>query len=237
MSDSKTAVSRQESIFVDDSGQSWSDTPKRVSRSKLAMVGLGVTGTLAVGLSVVTFSFVSPALRRICLPFVPATENQIRNVLKLCSKDLQQTVANTANKKKLPSCSLVDLGSGDGRIVFAAARDGYQATGYELNLWLVIYSKIYARFANLSSQTHFERKDLWKADLKQFNNVVIFGVADMMNELSEKLEHDMNDNTRVIACRFEVPRWKPVAEIQDGIDSAWLYTRESFSKVNSETSI
>ena len=40
---------------------------------------------------------------------------------------------------------LIDLGSGDGRIVFAAARCGYFTTGYEQNLWLVFYSKLYSR--------------------------------------------------------------------------------------------
>ena len=189
-------------------------------RSKVALTGLAVTGGLAIGVSLVTFSFVSPALRRICLPFVPATENQIKNVLKLCSKKRQGGGGTT----------LVDLGSGDGRIVFAAARDGYQATGYELNPWLVLYSKVSARFHNLSRRASFQRQDLWKVNYGQFDNVVIFGVADMMDELSVKLEEDMNDGCRVVACRFEIPRWKPIEEIQDGVDSAWLYTRDSFQE-------
>lgn len=203
---------------------------EHVPRSRLAIAGLAVTGTLAVGVSVVAFSFVSPALRRICLPFVPATDNQIRNVLKLCSKETGVGNVSSGVSSKQKPCSLVDLGSGDGRIVFEAAKHGYQATGYELNPWLVLYSKLRARFTNLPNRVHFDRRDLWKADLKPFDNIVIFGVADMMNELSEKLEREMNDKTRVVACRFEVPRWKPVEVIEDGVDSAWLYTRESFQK-------
>ena len=105
-------------IFASEPQHQTNETVKK-SGSNLALVGLAITGGLAVGVSLVTFSFVSPALRRICLPFVPATDNQIKNVLKLC------------NKKQLGGGSgttLVDLGSGDGRIVFAAAREGYQAT-------------------------------------------------------------------------------------------------------------
>ena len=188
-------------------------------RSRLALAGLAITGGLAVGVSLVTFSFVSPALRRICLPFVPATENQINNVLKLCRK-------SGGGERS----TLVDLGSGDGRIVFSAAKNGYQATGYELNPWLVLYSKISARLQKLSATATFERRDLWKVEYKNYDNIVIFGVADMMDELSVKLEEDMCDNSRVIACRFEIPRWTPVQEIQDGVDSAWLYTKESFQK-------
>lgn len=205
-------------IFASEPKQQETNDTVKKPGSKLALVGLAVTGGLAVGVSLVTFSFVSPALRRICLPFVPATDNQIKNVLKLC------------NKKHLGGAgtTLVDLGSGDGRIVFAAAREGYQATGYELNPWLVLYSKVYARFQNLAQSTSFKRQDLWKVDYGQYDNVVIFGVADMMNELSVKLEEDMKDDCRVVACRFEIPRWRPIEEIQDGVDSAWLYTKESF---------
>jgi len=176
-----------------------STVTEKKPRSRLALIGLAVTG-------------------RICLPFVPATENQINNVLKLCRK--------CGGERS----TLVDLGSGDGRIVFSAAKNGYQATGYELNPWLVIYSKISARLQNLSANAVFERRDLWKVDYKNYDNIVIFGVADMMDELSVKLEEDMKENSRVIACRFEIPRWTPVEEIQDGVDSAWLYTKESFQR-------
>jgi hypothetical protein len=53
-------------------------------------------------LSAICVPFVTPALRRICLPYVPATLDQVQNVLK----GLEGR-----------SGTLVDLGSGDGRIV------------------------------------------------------------------------------------------------------------------------
>lgn len=61
----------------------------------------GIGGTLVALYAVVT-PFVAPALRRVCLPFVPATSAQIENVLKM----LQGRRG-----------SVVDIGSGDGRIV------------------------------------------------------------------------------------------------------------------------
>ncbi|XP_004210573.1 ATP synthase subunit C lysine N-methyltransferase isoform X1 [Hydra vulgaris] len=186
------------------------------TKANVALLGLTITGGLALGLTVVSASFVSPAFRRICLPYVPATNKQIENVLKLC--------------KNNGSSKLVDLGSGDGRIVFSAAKHGYLATGYELNFWLVLYSKIYSKLFGFQKTAIFKRQDLWKADLKCFDNIVIFGVPDMMNKLSLKLEVEMNSNSRVIACRFPFQKWVPVDEIADGIDSTWLYTKESFKK-------
>lgn len=59
-------------------------------------------GGLAVMITVASVPFLSPAFRKICLPFVPASEPQIINVLRAL---------------KCRSGTLVDLGSGDGRIV------------------------------------------------------------------------------------------------------------------------
>jgi hypothetical protein len=61
-----------------------------------------VAGGTAVTLSVICMPFVSPALRRFCLPYVPATATQIKNVVS--------ALAGRSGR-------LVDLGSGDGRIV------------------------------------------------------------------------------------------------------------------------
>lgn len=83
-----------------------SDEKKPRKSSKLAgKVLLGVTGAAAVGLVLVTTPFVTPALRKICLPYVPATERQITNILHMA-----QAVKGQGSK-------LVDLGSGDGRVV------------------------------------------------------------------------------------------------------------------------
>ena len=65
------------------------------------LVTAGVGGTLVALYAVVT-PFVTPALRKVCLPFVPATSTQIQSVLKML---------------ETRSGSLVDIGSGDGRIV------------------------------------------------------------------------------------------------------------------------
>lgn len=75
--------------------------PKILSKS--AKLLILATGGLGVGLSVVCFSFVAPAFRRICLPYVPATTEQVSNVLQFLPR---------SNSKRL-----LDIGSGDGRIV------------------------------------------------------------------------------------------------------------------------
>lgn len=59
----------------------------------------------ALCLTAFTIPFISPAFRRICIPYVPATQQQIKNVISLLKR---------APPKMDP---IIDLGSGDGRVV------------------------------------------------------------------------------------------------------------------------
>ncbi|XP_043287456.1 ATP synthase subunit C lysine N-methyltransferase isoform X2 [Venturia canescens] len=180
--------------------------------SKFGLFLIGVTGGVGAALSIVCIPFVSPALRRICLPYVPATTQQIENVLVA----LQGRTG-----------SLVDLGSGDGRLVLAAARKGFLATGVELNAWLVLYSKISSSVQGLSSLTLFHRKDLWKFDLSRYDNVIIFGVEQMMEELERKFIKELKEDCRIVACRFPLPHLKPVKTVGHGVDTVWIYAMSS----------
>lgn len=185
-------------------------TEPKPKLTKLGLSLIAVTGGLATAISVVCVPFVSPAFRRICLPYVPATNQQVENVLQA-----------------LKGCSgtLIDLGSGDGRIVLAAARIGFKAHGIELNPWLVWYSRLSALTKGLSSQTSFFRKDLWKYNLQNYNNVVIFGVEQMMEDIEEKFNTELQKNSVIIACRFPLPSKQPIATIGEGVDTVWIYKR------------
>lgn len=90
----------QEELFTDTSQAGLAKEPQ--SRSRLGVIVTGVLGGSLVALYAVAAPFVTPALRKVCLPFVPATSAQVENVLKVLQ-------ARTG--------SLVDIGSGDGRIV------------------------------------------------------------------------------------------------------------------------
>ncbi|KFP99122.1 Protein FAM173B, partial [Haliaeetus albicilla] len=170
-------------------------------------VTAGVGGTLVALYAVVT-PFVTPALRKVCLPFVPATATQIQNVLKMLENR---------------SGSLVDIGSGDGRIVIAAAKRGFKAVGYELNPWLVWYSRYCAWRDGVHQNTKFYISDLWKVSFSRYTNVVVFGVPQMMPQLEKKLEEELQCNARIIACRFPFPCWIPDHTAGEGIDTVWAY--------------
>ncbi|XP_077259420.1 ATP synthase subunit C lysine N-methyltransferase isoform X3 [Temnothorax americanus] len=148
---------------ADRNGASYRDT-KVVEDRLILHCSYRFVGGIATAISVVCFPFLSPAFRKICLPYVPATRQQIKNVIRALNGR---------------SGSLIDLGSGDGRIVLAAAKRGFKAHGIELNTWLVWYSRLQALINGLSSETAFLKQDLWKHHLGNYDNVVIFGVDQM----------------------------------------------------------
>lgn len=182
--------------------------PKDRKLTKTGKVILGVTGALAVVVYGVTGPFIAPALRKYCLPFVPATSRQVKNVF-------------TALEGR--SGTLIDIGSGDGRIVIEAAKHGFIAKGVELNPWLVLYSKWKAWRSGVSRTATFTRQDLWKTDLSIYNNIVIFGVGQMMEQLHHKLADEVPQSTHIVACRFRLPNLEPILTIGEGHDTVWLY--------------
>lgn len=142
---------------------------QRRSISLTGKILIGLTGGVAVVATVVCYPFVAPAFRRYCLPYVPATTTQVDNIL-------------AALRTRTTAGRLLDIGSGDGRIVVAAARRGFRADGVELNPWLVQYSRVSALACGVSARTGFYRRDLWKFDLSQYRNIVVFGVEQMVKK-------------------------------------------------------
>ncbi|KAK9403674.1 hypothetical protein NXF25_008501 [Crotalus adamanteus] len=124
---------------------------------------------------------------------------------------------------------LVDIGSGDGRIVIAAAKVGFKAVGYELNPWLVWYSRYRAWREGVHQDVNFYISDLWKVSFSQYANIVIFGVPQMMLQLEKKLGDELLQDARVIACRFPFPHWRPNHSFGEGIDTVWAYDSKSFT--------
>ncbi|KAG5318466.1 F173B methyltransferase, partial [Pseudoatta argentina] len=176
--------------------------------SKIGLFFIAATGGIATAISVVCFPFISPAFRKICLPYVPATRQQIKNVIRALNGR---------------SGSLIDLGSGDGRIVLTAAKRGFKAYGIELNTWLVWYSRLQALINGLSSNTAFHKQDLWKHHLGKYDNVIIFGVDQMMEDIEKKFKNELCKDSLVIACRFPLPNTHPVMTIGHGVDTIWVY--------------
>lgn len=115
---------------------------------------------------------------------------------------------------------LVDLGSGSGEVVLDAARAGYSATGYELNVWLVGLSRWRAWRAGFSpGQAKFVWGDLWKSDIGKADAVVVFGVPDMMKRVEVKVGRECGDGC-LVCCNTFALRGVPESYRSGGV---WFY--------------
>ena len=107
-----------------------------------------------------------------------------------------------------PQDYVVDLGSGDGRNVIAAAKRGARAHGIEYNADLVEYAKRLAKQAGVSDKATFERGDVFQADFSKATVVVLFLTPEMNIQLRPKLL-SLKPGARIVANTFAIGDWNP----------------------------
>jgi SAM-dependent methyltransferase len=105
-----------------------------------------------------------------------------------------------------PADYVVDLGSGDGRNVIAAAKRGARAHGIEYNPDLVEFSKRLAAKEGLGGRATFEKADLFTADFSKATVVILFLLPEMNLKLRPKLL-DLKPGTRIVANTFSIGDW------------------------------
>ncbi|MCG6877324.1 MAG: class I SAM-dependent methyltransferase [Betaproteobacteria bacterium] len=109
-----------------------------------------------------------------------------------------------------PKDFVVDLGSGDGRIVIAAAkRYGAQAMGVEYDPKLVALSRKNAIAQGVGDRTRFVEGDLFKVDLSGASVITVYLLPDVNRKLREKLLAELKPGARLVAHDFDMESWRP----------------------------
>jgi SAM-dependent methyltransferase len=107
-----------------------------------------------------------------------------------------------------PEDHLVDLGSGDGVLVIAAARRGAHARGIEYDPRLVEVSKRRAQEAGVGALTKFVRGDIFKTDFSEADVVTLFLLPSMNFRLRAAFLA-LKPGTRLVANTFGIADWEP----------------------------
>jgi hypothetical protein len=102
-----------------------------------------------------------------------------------------------------------DLGSGDGRIVIAAARRGARAVGVELDSMLVEESRAGADTAGVAGRAEFRRADLFATDLRLASVVTLYLGRELNRRLRPIFLRDLRPGTRVVSQAFDMGDWPP----------------------------
>lgn len=130
------------------------------------------------------------------VPFVPTEDRVVRAMLELAAVDADDVV--------------YDLGSGDGRIVVAAARDrGAQAVGVEIDHKRVAQAEAYAERSGVGDMVSFVEYDLFHADFSPATVVTMYLLHSANLDLRPRLLNELRPGTRVVSHAFDMGDWKP----------------------------
>ena len=123
--------------------------------------------------------------------------------------------------KVTPQDFVVDLGSGDGRNVIAAARRGAKAVGFEYNPDMVALSRKLAQEAGVADKATFVQGDMYEADFSQANVLALFLLTTNLDKLKDKILA-LKPGSRVVLNTFTVTGWEPDERAQvEGECSSW----------------
>jgi len=123
--------------------------------------------------------------------------------------------------KVTPQDYVIDLGSGDGRNVIAAAKRGARALGVEYNPKMVALSKRNAAAAGVTDRATFVEGDMYQADISNASVMALFLLPSNMLVLRPKFL-ELRSGSRIVSNTFGIEGWTPdETRTIEGDCSAW----------------
>ena len=122
-----------------------------------------------------------------------------------------------------PGDYLIDLGSGDGRIVLAAARRGAMAHGVELREDLVAEARRRARRQGLEDRVSFVQGDIFDAPISAATVVTLYLMPEVNIQLRPRLLAELQPGTRVVSNSFHMGDWTPDDRVSGRSSGGLLY--------------
>jgi len=110
-----------------------------------------------------------------------------------------------------PQDTLIDLGSGDGRIILLAAQEfGASAFGIEADPLRVLITRVRIRLKGLEDQVEVIWGNFFKSDFRAASVVTIYQSTEINKKLKQQLEEQLHPGARVVTYSFIFEGWEPV---------------------------
>jgi len=148
-----------------------------------------------------TISFVTGA------PFVPSSQSASESMIALA--------------RMTKGMNAYDLGSGDGRLLFMAAKKGANAVGFEINPYLVVWTLVKRLFCKQSKNVSVHWSNFWTANIKDADVVFVYLVPWRMETLENKLRKELRKGSLVVSNSFIFPHLKPIRK--DEINHIYVF--------------
>jgi len=129
-------------------------------------------------------------------PYVPSTDPVSHAMIRF---------ARLKKGKKI-----YDLGSGDGKLLFLAANEGADATGFEINPFLVLLTFFKSLRSPYKKHIHCQWKNFWTAPFSDADVVFVYLLPWRMETLEKKLMKECKKETRIISNSFIFPHLKKI---------------------------
>lgn len=133
------------------------------------------------------------------VPFLPTHKKQALKMLELAGLK--------------PGMKVIDLGSGAGRLLFLAASQGATAVGYELNPFLVWWTRLVILILGKQKQIKVYYKSIYDADIANADIILMFLYPPHMKKMTDKLQ-EVKQGARILSYTFSLPGWTPVVHEQ-----------------------
>jgi hypothetical protein len=145
------------------------------------------------------------------VPYVPTPEDVVAEMVRLAQLDSSDT--------------LIDLGSGDGRIVIAAAQQyGARGIGIDIDPQRIRESNENAQKAGVTDRVQFIQGNLFEADLSQATAVTMYLLPRVNLDLRPKLLAELKPGTPVVSHAFDMGDWQPDQTLSVGGRRVYLWT-------------
>lgn len=151
----------------------------------------------ALSLTVICSATAQAVTPELDVPFVPTPRQVVHEMLRM------------ADVK--PEDILYDLGSGDGRIVIAAAKDFgvRKAVGVDLNPERIQEANTNAELADVADRVEFKEADLFKFDFSDATVVTMYLLTNVNLKLRPRILSELKPGTRIVSHQFDMGEWKP----------------------------
>jgi len=134
-------------------------------------------------------------------PYVPSPSSVVADMLTLAEVG--------------PKDFVIDLGSGDGRIVLTAAKVfGARGFGVDINEKLVREANQAAKLQGIADRASFTIQDLFKTDIRKATVLTMYLLPNTVNMLKDKLLAELNPGTRILSHDYPLSGWIPEKYVQ-----------------------
>lgn len=147
------------------------------------------------------------------VPYVPTPQNVVEEMLDLADVNSSDYV--------------IDLGSGDGRIVIAAAKRGAAGHGVDLDPQRIKEARNNAEREGVTDQIMFIEGNLFNTDFSEASVITMYLLSSVNRKLRPELLERLQPGTRIVSHSFDMGSWEPdkeeMVQNDNGIGSNQIY--------------